>query len=430
MSLAEWVDERSTAASMDCVTPNGSVTTAIAIAVPVVGPSVSSTCAVAVTVDAPSTVTSNTTTVVASKQFFLADDMDQIYASWVVGNFQTLRALRAQCRYIIHAKLHSCIYGAILIACDTHTHTMVAIKVSLKKWMSRQMSHRKLVCHEDVRQEVAVMEQLQEEVVTNHAPFCHLLQVIEDDTYHYVVTELVPGGDLITYANQLRRIKGPFTITPLHPGLAEEVWRKMMHQLVYGLEVLQRRGLAHTDLSPENICVDQHGCARIVDFGLVIQLRRRQQAQAQQQPEQLLKQPMETNTSPHDWISLLPPFSVLPLGRGKIGYNSPELYLGQPWDAFANDVFSLGITMYCMLAGKQGMQRPTTACPVYASLISGKWRAHQQGVSDLACDLIEKMVRPQLTRITLKEILEHPWMTKGTDEGTKGPEIGGTKQQQ
>jgi serine/threonine protein kinase len=134
----------------------------------------------------------------------------------------------------------------------------------------------------------------------------------EKDTY-WIVTELVQGETLCQLIAH-----GPLTVRKTI---------EIVVQVANGLASAHRAGIVHRDLKPSNIIVSPDGYVKIIDFGLATQ------------------GPVHTDSSAPD---LTNEGAVL----GTAGYMSPEQIRGQTADN-RSDIFSFGVILHEMLAGKR-----------------------------------------------------------------------------
>jgi serine/threonine protein kinase len=118
--------------------------------------------------------------------------------------------------------------------------------------------------------------------------------------------------------------------------------KKMFQQILSGLLFLHNQGIAHRDLSLENILYDDEtNTFAICDFGMALRVLRDPETQA-----------------------------FLPLANapvcGKDGYIAPELWRREPTvDLYAADVWSMGVMLFMVLTGSAPMQRATEWDPYY-----------------------------------------------------------------
>jgi TolB-like protein/Tfp pilus assembly protein PilF len=101
-------------------------------------------------------------------------------------------------------------------------------------------------------------------------------------------------------------------------------------QFVDALAAAHDRGVVHRDIKPSNLMITTRGQVKMLDFGLA-----RLEAKPSSSGEETLKQAATT------------PGMIL----GTTNYMSPEQALGEP-AAAASDVFSVGVMMYEMIAGR------------------------------------------------------------------------------
>jgi len=126
----------------------------------------------------------------------------------------------------------------------------------------------------------------------------------------YLVMEFMTGGSL---AGRLGHHLDPGTV------------RRMMLDVLAGLELAHRRGIVHRDVKPANIFFDARGTAKLGDFGVahLIDL-------GQTQTGGLI---------------------------GTLAYMSPEQITGAPLTVAA-DLYSLGVTLFEALTGRLPFQGP------------------------------------------------------------------------
>ena len=100
--------------------------------------------------------------------------------------------------------------------------------------------------------------------------------------------------------------------------------------------------------------------------------------------------------------------------RSDVKYQAPEV-TASGFDAFASDVWSAGIVLFVLLAGITPFKRPKASDVVFKVVSSGHLRELLESwdiaLSSEACDLLQSIFRRRPTdRITLSEIMEHPWV--------------------
>ncbi len=207
--------------------------------------------------------------------------------------------------YEILASLGAGGMGEVYRARDTRLNREVALKV-LPEDFARDPARRRRF-----EQEARAVAAL------NHPNIVGIYDVGED----FLVTELVDGQTL--------RHAGKFSQRRAI-GLAV--------QIAEGLAAAHTAGIAHRDLKPENIMIARDGRAKILDFGLA---------------------KMTRPPSPDSPASQATTQTQEGLIMGTAGYMSPEQVRGQPAD-YRSDIFSFGLVLYEMLAGRRAFRGATT----------------------------------------------------------------------
>jgi len=159
----------------------------------------------------------------------------------------------------------------------------------------------------------------------NHGNICHLYDVGPD----YLVMEYVEGQDL-----GAALLRGPVDFDDALP---------IIQQLIDGIEAAHEKNIIHRDLKPANIKITPEGVVKILDFGLAKAV-----------------EPQPSNDG-HPEIS--PTFSMGATQAGAIlgtaAYMAPEQARGKVADR-RSDIWSFGVIVYEMLAGKRLFQGEST----------------------------------------------------------------------
>jgi Tol biopolymer transport system component len=155
----------------------------------------------------------------------------------------------------------------------------------------------------------------------DHNNICNVHEIAEtDDGQIFIVMAHYEGETL-----KSRIAKGPLKI---------EEATDLAIQIAQGLAEAHAHGIVHRDVKPANILITKSGVAKIVDFGLA----------------KLSASTKLTKTG-----------STL----GTLAYMSPEQLQGSDVDARA-DIFSLGVVLYEMLAGKTPFRGDHEAALMYS----------------------------------------------------------------
>jgi len=151
----------------------------------------------------------------------------------------------------------------------------------------------------------------------NHPHLLTVYDIGDVDGRPYLVTEIVDGGTLKTWA-----------LGETRP------WRQSVELLVGvadGLAAAHAAGIVHRDVKPDNILISTHGYAKLADFGLA-----------------KLFDVLDGEATTATVTMRTQPGLIV----GTIAYMSPEQAAGKPADA-RSDIFTFGVVLYEMLAGRR-----------------------------------------------------------------------------
>jgi len=161
----------------------------------------------------------------------------------------------------------------------------------------------------------------------NHPNIITIHEIDETASGHYIATEFIDGETLRAYS-----LRSPLT-------LEESV--DIAAQIASALAAAHAAGIVHRDIKPENVMVRRDGIVKVLDFGLAKLTE--QVARDAGNTEAEIRVPIHTEPG---------------IIMGTVAYMSPEQARGQTIDA-RSDIWSLGVVLYEMLAGRQPFEGET-----------------------------------------------------------------------
>ncbi|CAG5113531.1 Oidioi.mRNA.OKI2018_I69.chr2.g7630.t1.cds [Oikopleura dioica] len=252
--------------------------------------------------------------------------------------------------------------GLVKKATHVVTNKLYAIKIINREHLNESVQAK-------VEREIAIMKLLE------HQHVLKIVDVYENRKNLYLVLEHVAGGELFDYLVRKGR---------LSPREAN----KFFKQIVSAVDFCHQHNVCHRDLKPENLLLDSQNNIKVADFGMA---------------------------------SLQPAGNMLETSCGSPHYACPEVIRGDKYDGTAADVWSLGVILFALLVG---------ALPFDDDNLRTLLEKVKRGVYHIphfvpseAQQLIRGMICTDTKkRLTLKQVLSHPWMTKG-GEPFEGPKV-------
>lgn len=155
----------------------------------------------------------------------------------------------------------------------------------------------------------------------SHPNIVNIYDVVDEGNLHYIVMELIEGITLKNYISK----KGCLDVK-------EAIGVAM--QVAQGIAAAHEQGIIHRDIKPQNIIIARDGKVKVADFGIA-------RAASSQ--------------------------TLSATAVGSVHYISPEQARGGYSDV-RSDIYSLGITMYEMVAGRVPFQGDNTVTVALAHL--------------------------------------------------------------
>ncbi|KAJ3322435.1 Serine/threonine-protein kinase par-1 [Blyttiomyces sp. JEL0837] len=257
-------------------------------------------------------------------------------------------------RYRIEKILGEGSYGKVKLAMDLENNRKVALKVVDKSTIKRPEHVTR------IKREVRILKLL------NHPHIVKLYDVAETEREIVLSMEYVEGGEL-------------FDFIVAHTRLPEKVARKVFRQILSAVDYCHSSSIIHRDLKPENVLLDSEKTVKIIDFG---------------------------------FVNLYDPEDVLKTFCGSPYYASPEMILGRKYIGPEVDIWSLGVILFALLAGKLPF-RDANQKHLYRKITTSSFEMPSCIEPDSA-DLIRRMLKPDPSeRATLEQVMNHRWTVAG-----------------
>ena len=218
-----------------------------------------------------------------------------------------------------------------------------------------------------IEREIVIMKLIE------HPNIMRLYDVWETSTELYLILEYVEGGELFDYICENGRLSTSEALG-------------CFQQIIAAVDYCHHFNIAHRDLKPENLLLDGHKNIRVADFGMA--------AWQKSSSTGMLK---TACGSPH--------------------YAAPEVIAGTPYNGSASDIWSCGVILFALLAGKLPFDDDDLATLLEKVKIAKfEIPAH---IDRQAKHLISRMLEKDVQkRITMPEILAHPFFVSRPQKPT------------
>ncbi|XP_077483941.1 aurora kinase A-B-like isoform X3 [Amblyomma americanum] len=211
-----------------------------------------------------------------------------------------------------------------------------------------------------LRREIEIQSHLR------HPNILCLYNWFHDETRVYLILEYAPQGELYRHLTRAKRFTDQRAAT-------------YIYQLCNALKVCHSQKVIHRDIKPENLLLGINGDVKIADFG---------------------------------W-SVHAPSSKRATMCGTLDYLPPEMIEGTVYNEKV-DHWALGILIYEFLVGKPPFESETTQ-ETYQRIRNARVQFPPYVSAD-ARDIIGKLLKTRpADRISLDEVLSHPWVTTNAD---------------
>eukprot|EP01065_Artemidia_motanka_P025039 TRINITY_DN2993_c6_g1_i1.p1 TRINITY_DN2993_c6_g1~~TRINITY_DN2993_c6_g1_i1.p1 ORF type:complete len:446 (+),score=147.69 TRINITY_DN2993_c6_g1_i1:99-1436(+) len=268
-------------------------------------------------------------------------------------------------RYKKGQKLGEGAFAKVYLALDTKTGREHAIKRIDKERLKEENMD------DQMKREIAVQRMLE------HENCVRLYEVFETPKHIFLVLELVRGGELFDRLVAAQRFDEPTA-------------RRYFQQLVTGLYYCHLQGVAHRDLKPENLLLDEKDNLKITDFGLSN------------------FQKMATGGSREK--------ELLQTVCGTPNYIAPEVLKEQGYDGCKADIWTSGVILFVMCAGYLPFDDESDNLNALFRLIERGDYQMERSFSKGLKDIINRILQVEpTTRLTLDQIIRHPWFVPGFD---------------
>ncbi|KAJ3767949.1 kinase-like domain-containing protein [Lentinula raphanica] len=255
--------------------------------------------------------------------------------------------------------------GRVKIAKHRYTNQLAAVKILPRAPLDSSRNSITTQEAKTKKHSLGIEREITMMKLMNHPNILRIYDVYEGPKELFLVLEYVEGGELFDYLVNRGRLPEPDAIC-------------FFKQIIYGLNYAHTFSIIHRDLKPENILISSLSppSIKIVDWGMA---------------------------------AFAPPSLQLETSCGSPHYASPEIVNGYKYTGNATDIWSCGVILYALLTGRLPFDDKDVKV-LLGKVKVGKYEMPSY-IDRSAQDLLSKMLVINVKeRITIPEILAHPWL--------------------
>ena len=246
--------------------------------------------------------------------------------------------------YLIGEVIGDGAYGDVRLCVHKQTGTARAVKTIIRKYIE-----------EDTEDSDRMIDEISILRTLDHPNIMRIFEYFEDPEkkYYYMTSELYKGGELYQYI--------------INKGTVDELMaRSIMKELLITVMYLHSKNIVHRDIKPENIMFEEKDVKadglKLVDFGFATVLK-----------DGTIQVNLKYGT----------PYYIAPEILNKKDYN------------FKCDIWSCGVVLYCMLAGRppyNGQSDAEIMCKIKLGIDKVK-RKYFKHVSEAGLKFLQKLLK-------------------------------------
>ncbi|VDM44038.1 unnamed protein product [Toxocara canis] len=274
-------------------------------------------------------------------------------------------------------------FGSVYLARVKGVNFIVALKILFKSQLQKANVEHQL------RREIEIQGHLR------HPHILRLYNYFADEKRIYLILEYAERGELYKELQKYQRFE-------------EERAAKLMFQMADALQYCHEKKVIHRDIKPENLLIGLQGELKIADFGWSVHAPSSRRATMCGTLDYLPPEMIQG----HDHDEKVIPFLCFheAVRVGSVSYLTDAAVLS----ISRVDLWSLGVLCYEFLVGRPPFESKTSS-ETYKLILKVRYDFPPY-VSGDARDLISKLLRRRPEeRLSLKGVMQHPWIRKHVD---------------